>query len=118
MVDELSPTHAEQQRREQILASLERFIRKEYNGEPETIYCKQKSQIFLSISLVTLLCSVTVCFAQFKLKAVEQLTRHNILRNTFNVKRLLSSMNLMSISRFSRIDRNEFREYNITVRTL
>lgn len=32
-VDELSPTHAEQQKREQILASLERFIRKEYNGE-------------------------------------------------------------------------------------
>lgn len=30
---ELSPTHAEQQKREQILASLERFIRKEYNGE-------------------------------------------------------------------------------------
>lgn len=30
---ELSPTHAEQQKREQILAGLERFIRKEYNGE-------------------------------------------------------------------------------------
>ena len=33
--DELSPTHAEQQKREQILGSLERFIRKEYNGEHE-----------------------------------------------------------------------------------
>lgn len=30
---ELSPTHPEQQKREQILAGLERFIRKEYNGE-------------------------------------------------------------------------------------
>lgn len=44
-VDELSPTHAEQHKREQILASLERFIRKEYNGE---------SQMFLPVSLVTL----------------------------------------------------------------
>uniref|UniRef100_A0AAX7VWN7 Terminal uridylyl transferase 4 n=1 Tax=Astatotilapia calliptera TaxID=8154 RepID=A0AAX7VWN7_ASTCA len=32
---ELSPTHAEQQRREQILASLERFIRKEYNEKAQ-----------------------------------------------------------------------------------
>lgn len=32
---ELSPTHAEQQKREQILAGLERFIRKEYNGEED-----------------------------------------------------------------------------------
>lgn len=30
--DELSPTLGEQQKREQILASLEHFIRKEYNG--------------------------------------------------------------------------------------
>uniref|UniRef100_A0A7N8Y3V7 Terminal uridylyl transferase 4 n=1 Tax=Mastacembelus armatus TaxID=205130 RepID=A0A7N8Y3V7_9TELE len=30
---ELSPTHAEQQKREQILGSLERFIRKEYNDK-------------------------------------------------------------------------------------
>uniref|UniRef100_A0A3B5KEM8 Terminal uridylyl transferase 4 n=1 Tax=Takifugu rubripes TaxID=31033 RepID=A0A3B5KEM8_TAKRU len=30
---ELSPTHVEQQKREQILASLERFIRKEYNAQ-------------------------------------------------------------------------------------
>lgn len=33
---ELSPTHAEQQKREQILAGLERFIRKEYNGEEDS----------------------------------------------------------------------------------
>ncbi|XP_044055274.1 terminal uridylyltransferase 4 isoform X2 [Siniperca chuatsi] len=32
---ELSPTHAEQQKREQILASLERFIRKEYNDKAQ-----------------------------------------------------------------------------------
>lgn len=32
IVGELSPTIGEQQKREQILASLERFIRKEYNG--------------------------------------------------------------------------------------
>lgn len=32
-VDELSPTPVELQKREQILASLERFIRKEYNGK-------------------------------------------------------------------------------------
>ncbi|CAJ1059444.1 terminal uridylyltransferase 4 [Xyrichtys novacula] len=32
---ELSPTHAEQQKREQILASLERFIRKEYNEKAQ-----------------------------------------------------------------------------------
>lgn len=31
--EELSPTVAEQQKREQILASLERFIRKEFNGK-------------------------------------------------------------------------------------
>lgn len=31
--DELSPTPAELQKREQILAGLERFIRKEYNGK-------------------------------------------------------------------------------------
>lgn len=31
-LDELSPPFSEQQNREQILASLERFIRKEYNG--------------------------------------------------------------------------------------
>lgn len=31
-LDELSPPLSEQQNREQILASLERFIRKEYNG--------------------------------------------------------------------------------------
>lgn len=35
-VDELSPTPAELQKREQILASLERFIRKEYNGKSST----------------------------------------------------------------------------------
>ncbi|XP_031731886.1 terminal uridylyltransferase 4 [Anarrhichthys ocellatus] len=32
---ELSPTHAEQQKREQILCSLERFIRKEYNDKAQ-----------------------------------------------------------------------------------
>lgn len=32
-VDELSPSPVEQQKREQILAGLERFIRKEFNGE-------------------------------------------------------------------------------------
>ncbi|XP_060890627.1 terminal uridylyltransferase 4 [Labrus mixtus] len=32
---ELSPSHAEQQKREQILASLERFIRKEYNDKAQ-----------------------------------------------------------------------------------
>ncbi|XP_061540719.1 terminal uridylyltransferase 4 isoform X2 [Phycodurus eques] len=32
---ELAPTHAEQQKREQILASLERFIRKEYNDKAQ-----------------------------------------------------------------------------------
>nr|XP_033477642.1 terminal uridylyltransferase 4 isoform X2 [Epinephelus lanceolatus] len=32
---ELSPTHAEQQKREQILGSLERFIRKEYNDKAQ-----------------------------------------------------------------------------------
>ncbi|XP_069009017.1 terminal uridylyltransferase 4 [Embiotoca jacksoni] len=32
---ELSPTHAEQQKREQILASLERFIRKEFNDKSQ-----------------------------------------------------------------------------------
>uniref|UniRef100_A0A8C9XV93 RNA uridylyltransferase n=1 Tax=Sander lucioperca TaxID=283035 RepID=A0A8C9XV93_SANLU len=32
---ELSPTHAEQQKREQILCSLERFIRKEYNEKAQ-----------------------------------------------------------------------------------
>ncbi|XP_056893412.1 terminal uridylyltransferase 4 [Takifugu flavidus] len=32
---ELSPTHVEQQKREQILASLERFIRKEYNEKAQ-----------------------------------------------------------------------------------
>lgn len=32
---ELSPTHAEQQKREQILAGLERFIRKEYNDKAQ-----------------------------------------------------------------------------------
>lgn len=31
-IGELSPSIMEQQKREQILASLERFIRKEYNG--------------------------------------------------------------------------------------
>lgn len=31
-LDELSPPLSEQQNREQILASLERFIRKEYDG--------------------------------------------------------------------------------------
>uniref|UniRef100_A0A7N6C617 RNA uridylyltransferase n=1 Tax=Anabas testudineus TaxID=64144 RepID=A0A7N6C617_ANATE len=33
--NELSPTHIEQQKREQILASLERFIRKEYNDKAQ-----------------------------------------------------------------------------------
>nr|XP_061791065.1 terminal uridylyltransferase 4-like [Nerophis lumbriciformis] len=32
---ELAPTHAEQQKREQILASLEKFIRKEYNDKAQ-----------------------------------------------------------------------------------
>ncbi|KAK5869454.1 hypothetical protein PBY51_024169 [Eleginops maclovinus] len=32
---ELSPTHVEQQKREQILCSLERFIRKEYNDKAQ-----------------------------------------------------------------------------------
>ncbi len=32
LVGELSPSLIEQQKREQILGSLERFIRKEYNG--------------------------------------------------------------------------------------
>ncbi|XP_056270531.1 terminal uridylyltransferase 4 [Pseudoliparis swirei] len=32
---ELSPSHAEQQKREQILCSLERFIRKEYNDKAQ-----------------------------------------------------------------------------------
>lgn len=32
---ELSPTHSEQQKREQILAGLERFIRKEYNDKAQ-----------------------------------------------------------------------------------
>ena len=31
--DELSPSLLDQQKREQILVGLERFIRKEYNGE-------------------------------------------------------------------------------------
>lgn len=47
--DELSPTLGEQQKREQILASLEHFIRKEYNGanayayESTTGYHKKKT---------------------------------------------------------------------------
>ena len=32
-LDDLSPSLLEQQKREQILVGLERFIRKEYNGE-------------------------------------------------------------------------------------
>lgn len=36
-VDELSPSPVEQQKREQILAGLERFIRKEFNGESDRL---------------------------------------------------------------------------------